>query len=419
MVPRVGTPSIAARATAVLAAIIFLAGCGTGLRSSATVFASAATSPRTCPATVLEVLDRVAMRVYHEGVSSERTATAEHFIGASTPLRRAVERGDAQATRTAAEALIATGHMTNLKIMRGGQVLADVGGPDALAPLSGGLTGAGGSPIGTFTASVWSDPGFLAELRGVTEGAVALRADGRSIAGSLALPPGELPPQGTLTLQGTAYRYASFAARRYPSGSLQVYLLRTLPSIAPLCGSTSEDGLVKALGRIATLIYAGETGRRALVEVHRVQRDGALLRAVAQHDPAATRRAVVHLLNQHIVRLRVSAAGRLLSDVGGPFVLAPVSAPLRLGGRTIGGLVLSIQDDEGYRRLAKRLAGLDVLMYMGSTLVKNSLGPMPGTVPGAGTYHYRGRTFRVFTLHAEAFPSGPLKIVVLIPLPYS
>ncbi len=125
------------------------------------------------------------------------------------------------------------------------------------------------------------------------------------------------------------------------------------------------------------------------------------------------------LLNQHIVRLRVSAGGRLLSDVGGPYVLAPVTAPLRLNGRTIGSFVLSIQDDEGYKRLTGRLAGLNVLMYMGSSLVKNSLGPSPGAVPDSGTYDYHGRTFRVYTLHARAFPSGPLKIHVLIPIPYS
>ena len=56
------------------------------------------------------------------------------------------------------------------------------------------------------------------------------------------------------------------------------------------------------------------------------------------------------------MRLRVSAGGQLLSDVGGPYVLAPVSAPLRLDGRTIGSFVLSIQDDEGYLRLTRRLA---------------------------------------------------------------
>ncbi len=137
----------------------------------------------------------------------------------------------------------------------------------------------------------------------------------------------------------------------------------------------------------------------------------------------ATRTAIGVLLHQHVVRLRVSDAhGRLLADVGGPYVLAPGRGELRLRGRTIGSVVLSIQDDEGYLRLAKRLAGLRVLMYMDvahhSTLVKNSLGPEPGTVPASGSYTYRGASFRVFTVDAAAFPSGPLTIRVLVPIPY-
>jgi hypothetical protein len=420
MVPAVSSTPIAKPTTALLAAMIALAGCGAGAKSSSTVSASADPSPRTCAATVLEALSHVAMRLYREGVSSERTAAAKHFIGVSAPLRQAVERADAQAARTAAEALVATGQMTSLRIIRGGQVLADVGSPDALAPLHGTLLGAHGATIGTFKASVWSDEGFLAETGGVTEGKVALRANGQSIAGSFALPPGELPAQGTLTVQGTAYQYASFPAKSYPSGSLRIYVLRTIRSTAPRCGARSEDTVAKTLSRIATLIYTGETGGRARVQVRRVQDNPALLRAVARRDPAATSAAVESLLNQHIVRLRVSdAGGKLLADVGGPDVLAPQTATLHLGGRTIGSFVLSIQDDEGYKRLAGRLAGLPVLMYMGSQLVKNSLGANPGTVPASGSYRYRGHDFRVFTLHAAAFPSGPLTIRVLIPIPYS
>ena len=420
MVP-LGMPSIATRTAILLAVIVFLVGCGASLNNNSTAPTSAAassSSSRTCAATVLETLGRVAMRVYREGVSSERTGTALRFIETSVPLRNAVERGDVQAARAAAQSLIATGHMTNLKVMRNGQVLADVGSPDALAPLSGTLTGAGGVPIATFVASVWAAGGFIAETNGIAEGSVALRAGGRSVAGSFELPAGGLPAEGTLVKEGVAYQYSSFPATLYPSGSLRVYLLRSIRSTAPFCGRTAEDTVVGTLSHVATLIYAGEAGRRTLVEVHRVQQDPALLRAVARREPAATRQAIMGLLNQHIVRLRVSAGGRLLSDVGGPFVLAPVSATLRLGGRTIGSFVLSIQDDEGYRRLTKRLAGLDVLMYMGSTLVKNSLGPLPGTVPTSGAYRYRGHTFRVFTLHVRAFPSGPLRIVVLIPIPY-
>ena len=60
-----------------------------------------------------------------------------------------------------------------------------------------------------------------------------------------------------------------------------------------------------------------------------------------------------------------------------------------------------------------------VLMYMDGALVKNSLGPSPGSVPESGSYSYRGRRFEVFTLHAGAFPSGALPVRVLVPIPYS
>jgi hypothetical protein len=149
-----------------------------------------------------------------------------------------------------------------------------------------------------------------------------------------------------------------------------------------------------------------------------VQHSGPLARAVAARDPAAMRSAIRALLTEHIVRLRVRT-GSLLVDVGGPYVLAPVSADLRGGGHTPARFTLSIQDDEGYLRLTRRLAGLYVLMYMGPTLVKNSLGPSPGTPPAEGRYEYRGRTYRTVTLHAQAFPAGPLRIVVLVPIPYS
>ena len=427
MVPRVSPASVAMRATVVLTVIAALAGCGTSLRSSSVARASdapglsALDDGNGCAATVIDTLGLIAVRVYKEGVESERTASARALIAASLPLREAVESDDARAARTAARALLATGHMTNLKVMRDGHVLANVGAPHALAPLSGTITGAALTPIATYVASVWADSGFFAEARGLAEGSVAVRAGGRNIAGSAALPRGELPAEGSFTEQHVGFRYTSFPATEFPTGRpLRVYMIRSLASTAPLCGQTQQDTLVNTLSRVANNIYADERGGRAVSEqVHRVQHDSALLRAVAAREPIATTAAIDTLLNEHIVRLRVLVDGQLLSDVGGPYVLAPVTAPLRLGGRTIGTFVLSVQDDEGYRRLTERLAGLDVLMYAGPTLVKNDLGAEPGTVPASGSYHYHGRTFRVYTLHAEAFPSGPLKIDVLIPIPYS
>ncbi len=421
MVHRVRIRLSATRATGVLALMAVLAGCGSTLKGGqAANGAQQASSSMSCPATVLDALGKVLRRVYHEGISSERTGAARYLIAASVPLREAVIKGDATAATAAARALVANGHMTNLRVMSGPRILADVGGP-ALTPLRGTLVGPGGVPIGSYVTSVWSDSGFVQEGDGVAEGLVALRAKGRSIGGSFALAPGPLASRGTLTHGHDLYQYTSFAAEAFPAGALRIYLLRPVSSTTALCGHSGEDTTVNTISRVASRIYAAEAGGRTLTQVQRVQRDQPLLSAVARRDPVATKLAVEGLLNQHIVRLRVSAAGKLLADVGGPYVLAPVSGQLRLAGRTIGSFVLSIQDDEGYLRLAKRLAGVKVLMYMNPThpkLVKNSLGAAPGTVPDSGRYQNLGRHFRVFTIHAKAFPTGPLLIRVLIPIPY-
>src|SRR2546428_799576 len=314
------TASLALRASALLALSGALAACGSGSPAGDGSAARAAreaaeTAPQpaaACPGTVMHTLVQIAKHVYHEGISSERTRSAFKALAGSGALRAGIERGDGAAVQATARALIATGRITNLRVLRGsgggegaGEVLADAGG-GAVAPLRGTLTGANGAAIARLIPNPWA-----------------------------------------------------------------------------------------------------------------AARDPALLRAVAARDPEATRVAIDNLLTEHIVRLRVSVGGRLLRDVGGPYVLAPVSGVLRAGDREIGTFVLSIQDDEGYLRLARRLGGMYVLMYMDRALVKNSLGPAPGPVPETGPFFYRGRRFEVFTVHASAFPSGPLRIKVLVPIPYA
>ncbi len=300
-------------------------------------------------------------------------------------------------------------------------------GGSAVTPIDGTLTGADGRPIATFTTSVWSDAGLVAETDGIAEAQAVVQtapasahAGGRTLAGAFALPPVALPAQGTLTSAGAPYQFTSYPATAYPSGApLRVYLVRTVGSLTPLCGDSEQDTQFNTISRVAHLIYEAESGSRTLPQVRRVQRNQALLQAVARRDPRATRTAVAALLHEHIVRLRITAAGRLLTDDGGPYVLAPVSAPLRLQGRTIGTLTLSIQDDEGYKRLVARLAGLDVVMYMGGRLVKSTIGYSPGPVPTSGTYTHGGKSYRAYTFYATAFPSGALRITDLIPMPYS
>jgi hypothetical protein len=415
---------IARTTTAVLLAAL-LAGCGSTLKGNhstaaiVTIEPASSTAGTSCAATALRALASVLDRVYREGVSSERTASAEYLIESNVPLREAVEADNKAAAQKAAKALLATGHMTNLRITRGARTFIELGGP-ALAPLQGTLKSSSGVPIASYVTSVWADEGFLIEGEGITQGLVTIREGVHSVGGSRTLTTQALGTEGTLLRGHARYQYTSIPAEAYPSGALRIYLLLPLSSTAPLCGATSEDTTVNTLRRVANLIYTGESGQSAQKQVRRVQRNAALLEAVADRDPAATETAIKALLNHHIVRLRVSAGGQLLADVGGPYVLAPVTAKLTRDGHEIGSFVLSIQDDEGYLRLTKRLAGLHVLMYMGpeKQLVKNSLGPLPGFVPDSGAYRYHGHSFRVFTVHAEEFPSGPLAIRVLVPIPY-
>jgi len=419
----VPTLRTATTCAALLGALVALAGCGTDAdlpAGSASIVAHRETGFPTgdCPASVMATLGRVLERVYGEGVSSQATGSARHLITTSAPLRRALEIASPAGARAAVRQLLATGHMTNVSVSSAGRLLVAAGGP-AMTPLSGPLTNSRGAVIGSYLASVYSDQGFIDEAKGLTHGLVSVRSGGRVLRGTRALGGGELGTAGTLTHDGVRYRYISFAGAAYPSGSLRIYLFRSARSLAPLCGGAREAPVLHTLANVAKLIYAGESGPRALEQVRRVQRDSALLRAVANRDPAATRAAIEALLHKHVVRLRVTAAdGMLLGDVGGPYVLAPLRAPLRLHGRTIGQLELSVQDDEGYKRLTKRLAGVDVVMIMNGQVVKNSLGPLSGPVPAAGRYRYGGREFNVFTVDAQAFPSGPLTVRVLVPSPY-
>jgi hypothetical protein len=358
------------------------------------------------------------MRVYHEGVFSERTASATYLVEHSRALRNAIERNDLAAVRAAAHALLATHHMTDLEITREGRLLADIGAAHAIAPLHGSIADATGAPVAGFVTTVWADSGFVGETQGLAQGSVAIRQNGKTIAGSARLPSGRLPAQGSLRLAGVAYRYVSLPVAVYPAGRARAYLLRPASSLAPLCASTATQTTVNTFSHVAALIYSGEQGPRARLQVRRAQHNPPLLQAVARHEREAARRAIDALLSEHIVRIRVDADGALFEDVGGPHVLAPLRALLRMNGHQIGTLVLSVQDDLGYLKLAQRLAGVKVVIHRGPQLVMSSFRSPPADLPASGPVRFDGHEYRVFTLYAEAFPAGRLRISELVPIPF-
>src|SRR5437588_5563417 len=149
MSSRVGVASIVTRAGAAAASLALLAGCGGSSGEKARLSASTKT-PTACAEAVLAALRGVGRRIYHEGVLSERTASARYLIGASHALAAAAERGDPTAAHAAADALIATEHVVSLTVFRRGHLLTSAGASRALAPFSGAVVGTGGAAVGSF-----------------------------------------------------------------------------------------------------------------------------------------------------------------------------------------------------------------------------------------------------------------------------
>jgi hypothetical protein len=194
----------------------------------------------------------------------------------------------------------------------------------------------------------------------------------------------------------------------------------TLPAGAP-CGAGAAEELGHTVGVLATRIYGNElSGGEVRRDRRQVEGFQPLLSAVAKDDRSATVAAVASLVyaHTHIVRLRVTRAGKLLADVGGPYILAPVSGSLRRGGKEIGRYVLSVQDDLGYVKLVSRFLGVPLVLRAGShTLpVEGTLTPPPASIPNRGTIDYRGRTYVAVSFDVSAFPSGRLRVSVLTPL---
>jgi hypothetical protein len=187
------------------------------------------------------------------------------------------------------------------------------------------------------------------------------------------------------------------------------------------CGSAGAETLARTVGTVAIRIYTNElSSSEVFSDKRQVEGFSPLLSALQSGNRAAVKEAVTSLVfsHTHVVRLRVSRGGEVLADVGGPEILAPVSGGLRRGGKTVGHYVLSVQDDLGYVKLVSRFTGVPVVLRAGShTLpVAGTLSPAPARIPTHGPVGYRNTTYQAFSFNGQAFPTGALRISLLIPV---
>jgi hypothetical protein len=395
-----------------LVVVLLLAGCTAASRrppagnaAAARDVTVAATPLRTggatgCGDVVATTLRAIARRIYAQAAHGANVRAALRRLHGSTALAAAVRRGDAAATRAAVIPLLKH-QIHRIIITRGPRVLATIHGAPALAPVHGILRDAAGVPVGRFVLAV-ADQAAIARITQTLTGArVTLSATSTPA------------PAGTRTV--------SYAATAFPRGRLHVGLTIGAP-VLQRCGPTVRATVAATVGAVGERLAHAESGGPAVVRVLRhVATDPGFRAAVADDDPAALRTAIVRFFRTrslHVVRVRATTAdGRLVADVGGPYVLSPATTTVRdANGRVLGHVTLSVQDDTGFIKLVHRFTGAAVILQTPAGAVPgSSLRPAPAAIPARGTLTARGHLYDTYTFTARAFPDGPLSVALLLP----
>jgi hypothetical protein len=373
-----------------LAAVI-LGGCG----GTATIAAPATSTPALppCTATVAGSLGEVARRIYRVAAGGEDVTEAVDRVRGSAALRSAIEADDARAAGATLRGLL-LGQIVRIEVLHGRRMFASAGSGAAIAPVRGAIPGTGAS----FVLSVQARNNYLQVAQRLTGAQVKLT----SITAHTAAPE-------------TAGE-ARFAGASYPSGALRISVL-VGPAQVHSCAGLPAQVRAQTLGQVGERIYQEErSSSQVSATVGLLEHSARFERAVAERSATATRAAIVGFFEEHlhVVRVRVTVDGRLLVDVGGPYVLAPVRGTLSEHGRVVGQFEMAIQDDAGYLKLARLFTGAQVLMRQGSQQVMGTLDPGPAQAPARGPVGYGGHTYEAYSFVAEAFPSGPLRISLLI-----
>ncbi len=409
---------------AALVALGSLAGCGSAQDPpigptpgpDQQLFSTSKPAAKRCAQTVTHTLGSVAERVYEEADGGRIALQAVARLERSGALRADIEDDNAAGTRRTLQDL-AESQIVRSRVVRDSHTLANVGDPDAIAPVSGVIKSAKGHAIATFDVSVLGGNGYAATLIGLIGAKTVLRSGpsqlGSTLPGSEQL---QLPSSGTFEHDATSYEVVSFDARTFSGASATVYVLTGQPA-ASLCGTSASQTATNTLGTVGERIYRDEQfGGKPAQAVRTAETSEPFLKAVEAGNLNATRAAIIEFFanRSHVVRVRVYRGGKLFIDLGGPYVLAPASGTLRNAkGRKIGTFQLAIQDDRGYVHLAHNFTGAQVVMRRGSTEVSGTLEPGPSNIPSRGSVTYKGVRYQAFSFDGEAFPSGSLRISLM------
>jgi hypothetical protein len=405
-----------------VALAVALPGCGSSSSgASTTITDTAAVAPisSNCPDAALEGLEAVADRVYQESATGRIIAEALQRLKSSAALAQAVEGDSRAAAHRVLEGLLLN-QIVSVRVIRNGHTLAEIERGAGIAPANGTLVNAQGLRVGTFTVSVQGANGYAQTVSGLLHAQVLVRSGARELKATLHPAPKLAPGERKLRYEGASYRVDTFAAAGFPDRPLSISLLVPSTAIAAVCarrGASAAQAQADTLGLVAERVYYAEhEGSKAELLLSYVERSRAFREAVLAGNAVATRAAIIGFFRSHlhIVRVRVIRAGKLLVDVGGPHVLAPIPGVIRNArGQVAAHFLMAIQDDLGFQILSHAFTGAQVLMREGTRQVMGTLSPGPAKLPNRGRVLYRGVAYQAYSFDAEAFPSGTLRISLL------
>jgi hypothetical protein len=187
--------------------------------------------------------------------SKEVSADLAHVID-SPALLSALEGNDTAAVRSAVHTIVYTPHwhIVRLRVVKAGHVLADVGGPDVIAPISGVLR-RNGRVLGGYVMSVQDDLGYVKLVTRFIGVPIDVYREGSFVMGTLEPAPSQLREGETVKAGSTSYRAQLLSAEAFPSGALGIALLLPAPAANVMAASCAAVRLA-AWGSVALHIAA-------------------------------------------------------------------------------------------------------------------------------------------------------------------
>jgi hypothetical protein len=174
---------------------------------------------------------------------------------------------------------------------------------------------------------------------------------------------------------------------------------------------------------VARALYAEQVaGPHSLAVLHRLGSDPNLLRLLASGDVGSVRAYVSQRYpstwyHWHVSRMRISRGSQVVSEVGVRFVMPASRMALHgSGGRTLGTLQVSMQDEIGFVRLMHRRYSVNVVIRGRGQKHLRASDRAAGlaNLPATGSVVLGGRRYFVRSFHENAWGGERVTIWILM-----